>query len=163
MSPQDSIEQDRRERLSRVRRTVSERLTTSWRTVPMVTVHTEAGAGVMADVRQMYKAHGRTPPPMEAMAIYAVAPLLDEWPELNACVDGEEAVYYARRDIGVATDTPAGLMLPVVRGADGKSLDELTDEVVPLMDAARNRKLCRTRCPARRSPSRTSAAWEGDT
>lgn len=132
---------DRRERLSRVRRSVSERLTQSWQNVPMVTVHREVGAALALEVRRKYRLRGRTAPPVDAMVVYAVAPLLADFPQMNARVEGDEAVYYGRRDIGVATDTPAGLMVPVVRDADHLSLDELTDTILPLMDDARERRL----------------------
>jgi pyruvate dehydrogenase E2 component (dihydrolipoamide acetyltransferase) len=107
----------------------------------MVTVHREVDARVAMNVRAAYKRYGRAAPSVEAMMIYVVAALLDDFPEMNARVDGDDAVFYARRDIAVATDTPAGLMVPVVRDADRLSLDELTAIIAPLMADARARRL----------------------
>jgi pyruvate/2-oxoglutarate dehydrogenase complex dihydrolipoamide acyltransferase (E2) component len=66
----------------------------------------------------------------------AVAESLPEFPELNARVDGEELVYLERYDIGVAVQTEQGLVVPVVRDCDSRSLDELDAEVRRLAEAA---------------------------
>ena len=67
----------------------------------------------------------------------AVAASLQEFPELNARLEGDEIVYLERFDLGVAVQTEQGLVVPVVRGCDSRSLAELADEVARLADAAR--------------------------
>ena len=71
------------------------------------------------------------------LTLQATAASLQEFPELNARLEGDEIVYLERYDIGVAVQTDQGLVVPVVRGCDTTSLEELTAEVGRLADAAR--------------------------
>ena len=66
-----------------------------------------------------------------------VAESLREFPELNARLEGDEIVYLDRYDIGVAVQTDDGLVVPVVRGCDTATVDELAAEVARLAEAAR--------------------------
>jgi pyruvate dehydrogenase E2 component (dihydrolipoamide acetyltransferase) len=67
----------------------------------------------------------------------ATAAALKDFPELNARIEGDEVVYLDRYDLGVAVQTDQGLVVPVVRDCDSRSLEELGDEVARLADAAR--------------------------
>ncbi len=67
----------------------------------------------------------------------ATAEALGEYPELNARLEGDEIVYLERYDLGVAVQTDQGLVVPVVRGCDSRSVDELDAEVRRLAEAAR--------------------------
>ena len=67
----------------------------------------------------------------------ACAESLAEFPELNARFDGDAIVYLDRYDIGVAVQTEQGLVVPVVRGCDEKSVDEIQAEIERLADGAR--------------------------
>ena len=67
----------------------------------------------------------------------ACAAALKEFPELNARIEGDELVYLDRYDIGIAVATDDGLVVPVVRGCDTKSPEELATEVARLAEAAR--------------------------
>jgi len=62
---------------------------------------------------------------------------LREFPELNARLDGDAILYLDRYDIGVAVQTDEGLVVPVVRGVDEKSVDELAAEIAGLVERAR--------------------------
>src|SRR5258708_7493474 len=75
------------------------------------------------------------------LALKAVAAALQEFPELNARIDGSDLVLLDRYDIGVAVQTEQGLVVPVVRGCDTRSLDELDADVRRLADAAHAGKL----------------------
>ena len=66
---------------------------------------------------------------------------LKDFPELNARLDGDEIVYLDRYDLGVAVQTEQGLVVPVVRGCDHRSVEELRGEVDRLADAARTGRL----------------------
>jgi pyruvate dehydrogenase E2 component (dihydrolipoyllysine-residue acetyltransferase) len=66
----------------------------------------------------------------------AVAESLKEFPELNARVEGGDLVYLDRRDIGVAVQTEAGLVVPVVRDCDSRPLDDLDADVRRLAESA---------------------------
>jgi pyruvate/2-oxoglutarate dehydrogenase complex dihydrolipoamide acyltransferase (E2) component len=71
------------------------------------------------------------------LVLRAAALGLKEFPELNARIEGDELVYLDRYDIGIAVATDDGLVVPVVRDCDTKSLDDLANEVQRLADAAR--------------------------
>lgn len=132
---------DQRRRLSRVRRTIAARLVGSWQAIPHVTAHLEAdGAAVMA-ARAALAAESGLKIPFEAILIDAVAPVLRAFPDFNAVVEGDEVVHHARCDIGIATDTPHGLLVPVVRDADRLGVVALAQEVVRLAGAAQAREL----------------------
>jgi pyruvate/2-oxoglutarate dehydrogenase complex dihydrolipoamide acyltransferase (E2) component len=72
-----------------------------------------------------------------ATLLKACALSLREYPELNARLEGDEIVYLDRYDLGVAVQTEDGLVVPVVRGCDARSIDELAADVARLADAAR--------------------------
>ncbi len=115
----------RREAVRGVRRQIVEHLTRAHREVPAVTFVEECDfTGV--DVKQLVP-----------LALKAVAASLREFPELNARLEGDEIVYLDRYDIGVAVQTDQGLVVPVVRGCDTASLEELGAEVQRLADSAR--------------------------
>jgi pyruvate/2-oxoglutarate dehydrogenase complex dihydrolipoamide acyltransferase (E2) component len=72
-----------------------------------------------------------------ATVLKACAESLQEFPELNARLEGDEIVYLDRYDLGVAVQTEQGLVVPVVRGCDTRSTDDLHADVERLADAAR--------------------------
>src|SRR5205085_2715336 len=69
--------------------------------------------------------------------LHAVAATLPAFPELNARLEGEEIAYLDRYDLGVAVQTERGLVVAVIRAADGRSVDELAAECRRLSEAAR--------------------------
>ena len=115
----------RREKLRGVRRVVAEHMARAHREVPAVTWVEEC------DFENV---------PMEqlvAVVVKACAEALTEFPELNARLEGDEIVYLDRYDIGVAAQTDHGLVVPVVRGADTRTVDEIHSELVRLAAGAR--------------------------
>ena len=115
----------RREPLRGVRRLVAEHLARAHREVPPVTWVEECDFGAV-DLRQLVP-----------VVLKAVAETLKEFPELNARLEGDDIVYLDRYDLGVAVQTDQGLVVPVVRGCDEASLDELRGEVDRLAESAR--------------------------
>jgi pyruvate dehydrogenase E2 component (dihydrolipoamide acetyltransferase) len=108
-----------------VRRLIAEHMTRAHREVPPVTWveecdFTAVDLGVLVPT-----------------ALRACALSLKEFPELNARLEGDEIVYLDRYDLGIAVQTEQGLVVPVVRDCDSRSLDELRDEVSRLAEAAR--------------------------
>jgi pyruvate/2-oxoglutarate dehydrogenase complex dihydrolipoamide acyltransferase (E2) component len=75
------------------------------------------------------------------LALKAVAASLEEFPELNARIEGNDLVFLENYDIGVAVQTEQGLVVPVVRDCGSRSVDELDIEVKRLAEAAQNGKL----------------------
>jgi pyruvate/2-oxoglutarate dehydrogenase complex dihydrolipoamide acyltransferase (E2) component len=120
---------ERRVPLRGVRRQIAQHLTTSHREVPAVTVVEECDFTALAAARG-----GRSYLPY---LLQAVAAGLKEVPELNATLDREEIVFWDRYDLGLAVQTDEGLVVPVLREADARSLDELEAEARRLADGAR--------------------------
>jgi pyruvate dehydrogenase E2 component (dihydrolipoamide acetyltransferase) len=73
--------------------------------------------------------------------LQATAASLREFPELNARLEGDEIVYLDRYDLGVAMQTDAGLVVPVLKSVDACSLHELRDEIDRLAEGARSGSL----------------------
>ena len=115
----------RREPLRGVRRLIAEHMTRAHREVPAVTWVEECDFGNV-DLKLLVPT-----------LLQATAAALKDFPELNARLEGDEIVYLDRYDLGVAVQTDQGLVVPVVRDCDSRSLDELGDEVARLADAAR--------------------------
>jgi pyruvate dehydrogenase E2 component (dihydrolipoamide acetyltransferase) len=123
------LEGGRREPLRGVRREIARHLTTAHREIPPVTVVEEC------DFTDLSGARGeRSYLPYLLQATVAG---LEEVPELNATLAGDEIVFWERYDLGLAVQTEQGLVVPVLRAADEKSLDELEAEAARLADAAR--------------------------
>jgi len=116
-----------------VRRSIAEHLARAHREVPAVTVVEECDFTELDGVR----GHRSYLPYL----IQAVVAGLRACPELNATLDGEEIVVWERYDVGVAVQTDEGLVVPVLRDADAKSLDELDAEGARLADGARTGSL----------------------
>jgi pyruvate/2-oxoglutarate dehydrogenase complex dihydrolipoamide acyltransferase (E2) component len=122
-------EGERREPLRGTRRQIAEHLTRAHREVPAVTVVEECDFTGLAANRgeRSYLAY----------LIEAAVPGLKEVPELNATLAREEIVFWERYDIGVAVQTEEGLVVPVLRAADEKSLEELDAEATRLAEGVR--------------------------
>jgi pyruvate dehydrogenase E2 component (dihydrolipoamide acetyltransferase) len=120
---------ERRVPLRGVRRLIAQHLTTSHREVPAVTVVEECDFTALSESRGERS--------FLPYLLEAVVAGLKEFPELNATLDGEEIVFWERYDLGLAVQTDEGLVVPVLRAADGKSLDELEEEARRLADGAR--------------------------
>jgi pyruvate dehydrogenase E2 component (dihydrolipoamide acetyltransferase) len=119
----------RREPLRGVRRLIAEHMARAHREVPAVTWVEECDfSRVPLDL-------------LVPTLLKACAASLEEFPELNARLEGDEIVYLDRYDLGVAVQTDAGLVVPVVRGCDSRSLEELAADVARLAEAARAGRL----------------------
>jgi pyruvate/2-oxoglutarate dehydrogenase complex dihydrolipoamide acyltransferase (E2) component len=119
----------RREKVRGVRRQIVEHLTRAHREIPAVTYVEECDFSNV-DLKQLLPA-----------VLQATALSLKEFPELNARLEGDEIVYLDRYDLGIAVQTELGLVVPVVRGCDKRSLDELRADVDALAEKARAGKL----------------------
>ena len=119
----------RREPLRGVRRLIAEHMARAHREVPAVTWVEECDFGrVPLDL-------------LVPTVLKACALSLRDYPELNARLDGHEIVYLDRYDLGVAVQTDLGLVVPVVRDCDSRSVEELAGEVSRLAEAARAGRL----------------------
>jgi pyruvate dehydrogenase E2 component (dihydrolipoamide acetyltransferase) len=123
------------ETLSALRRTIARNLTQSWTEIPHVTVWRPA------DARRILEARAETGAPLEALLVKAVLPVLAEFPDCNATFDGTTLKRSDAAHVGIAVDTAAGLMVPVVRDAETRNLRGLAAEIERLSEGARARTL----------------------
>ena len=119
----------RREPIRGVRRRIVEHLTQAHREIPAVT-YVEECDFTGADLALLVPT-----------VLSATAQTLTEFPELNARLEGDEIVYLDRYDLGLAVQTDQGLVVPVVRGCDTASIEQLAEEVRRLAEAARAGRL----------------------
>jgi len=128
-----------RVRMSPTRIAIARNLTRSWQEIPHVTTYASADPGAILAERSRLAASGRMP--LEALLISAILPVLGRHPAFNATLDGDTLVMWKRYDIGFAVDTPEGLMVAVVRGADRLPVADLAAAIVALAGAARARTI----------------------
>jgi pyruvate dehydrogenase E2 component (dihydrolipoamide acetyltransferase) len=132
--------------MSSLRKTISERLSESWRTIPHVTQFDEADITALNDLRKklagVFESKG-TRLTLTSFALKAVVAALKKHPIFNASLDDatQDVVYKEYYHIGVAVDTEQGLIVPVIRDADKKTLLELSQELNDLAEKARARKV----------------------
>jgi pyruvate dehydrogenase E2 component (dihydrolipoamide acetyltransferase) len=129
-----------------VRRKTAEHLAEAWNTIPHVTQHDRA------DITELEQLRARFGPKAEeaggkmtvtAIALKVCAAALKVFPQFNASIDieKEEIVYKQYINIGVATDTDRGLLVPVIRDVDKKNIVELAVELSQISKKARDKKL----------------------
>jgi pyruvate dehydrogenase E2 component (dihydrolipoamide acetyltransferase) len=135
-----------RQPMRAVRRTTAERLSTAWSQVPHVTQFDEADVTALEDLRKQFgnrveAAGGRLT--VTSISLKVVAAALRAFPRFNTAVDmtAGETVQKGYCHIGVAVDTPRGLLVPVIRDADRKGIVELSVELAQLSERARAGKL----------------------
>lgn len=132
---------DERRPMSRLRRTISANMSKSWSEIPHVTTFEDVDATRLLEVRKALGDRHDIKIPLEALVIKAVLPAIDEYPEFNSSIDGDDLIFHTGRHIGIAVDTPEGLMVAVIRDAEVKTVLELAAEVRRLGEGARDRSL----------------------
>lgn len=133
-----------RQPLSRVRKISGANLARNWVLIPHVTNFDEADVTELEAFRtQVNREQGEAGHKLTLLAflIKVCARLLQQYPEFNSALDGDELVMKRYYNIGFAADTPNGLVVPVVRDADRKGLYEVASECAALAAQAREGKL----------------------
>ena len=136
---------ERREKMSSLRKTVSRRLVAVKNETAMLTTFNEVNMKPIMDMRSKFKdqfkeKHGVG---LGFMSFFtkAVCVALQEWPSVNAKIDGNEIIFNDYCDISIAVFAPKGLVVPVVRNAEAMSFDQIEKEIVRLAGKARDNKL----------------------
>jgi pyruvate dehydrogenase E2 component (dihydrolipoamide acetyltransferase) len=134
-----------RRAMSNVRRKTAEHLAYAWATIPHVTHFAKADITDLEQLRQRFAAKAEAlggKLTVTAMVLKVIAAALKRFPQFNASVDmaHHEIVYKRYYHIGVAVDTDRGLLVPVIRDVDRKSLLALAVELTQVAERARNRK-----------------------
>ena len=137
--------EEKREKMSNLRKTVSRRLVEAKNTTAMLTTFNEVDMTKIMAIRTQYKekfkeSHGVN---LGFMSFFAKACCyaLQEWPSVNAYIDGESIVFHDYCDISIAVSAPKGLVVPVIRNAESLSMAELEKKVLELAGKARDNKL----------------------
>ena len=129
-----------------LRRRIAQSMTESWRTIPHITAMREIDAEQLVAARTSLRAEfedsgvNLTYLPLFIKAVVAA---LKRHPSFNATldIDNGQIIYRHRYNIGIATATPEGLIVPVIHDADAKSLFDIAREIGSLSEAARVRKV----------------------
>lgn len=132
--------------MTKVREITAERLAQAWATIPQVTQFDKADITSLEKWRTAYgkkaeAAGGKLTPTAILIKVLGVA--LKVFPQFNASIDiaQREVVYKSYFHIGIAVDTPHGLLVPVVRDVDQKNIIELAVELSELAQKTRERKI----------------------
>lgn len=135
---------EERRPLTGIRRATAERLSRAWKEIPHVTHEDLVDITELEQLRQRGKetverAGGTLT--ITALAVKALASALREFPRFNASLDDGEIVLHRDCHVGIAVDTESGLLVPVIRNADRKSVLEIAVEARELSERARAREL----------------------
>jgi 2-oxoglutarate dehydrogenase E2 component (dihydrolipoamide succinyltransferase) len=137
--------EERRVPMSRLRAKVAERLLQAQHNAAMLTTFNEVDLKAVMDLRNQYKdafekKHGVK---LGFMSFFtkAVVEALKLFPAVNASIDGQDILYHGYFDIGIAVSTERGLVVPVIRDADQKSMAEIEQTIGDFANRARQNKL----------------------
>jgi 2-oxoglutarate dehydrogenase E2 component (dihydrolipoamide succinyltransferase) len=136
---------DREQKMSNLRKTISRRLVEAKNTTAMLTTFNEVDMSAIMEIRKKYKdtfkeQHGVN---LGFMSFFTKACTfaLQEWPSANAYIDGENIIYHDYCDISIAVSAPKGLVVPVIRNAESLSMAGIEAKVVELATKAKDNKL----------------------
>ena len=131
--------------MTRLRSTIAKRLVEVQQETAMLTTFNEVDMKPIKDIRSKYgedflKEHGVK---LGFMGFFVAASVnaLEKFPQVNASIDGKDIVYHGYKDIGVAVSTDRGLVVPVIKDADIKSISEIERSISEYADKARDGKL----------------------
>jgi len=136
---------EREQKMSNLRKTISRRLVEAKNTTAMLTTFNEVDMSAIMEIRKKYKdkfkeLHGVN---LGFMSFFTKACTfaLQEWPSVNAYIDGENIIYHDYCDISIAVSAPKGLVVPVIRNAESLSMAGIEAAVVELATKAKDNKL----------------------
>ena len=131
--------------MTRLRSTIAKRLVEVQQETAMLTTFNEVDMKPIKDIRSKYgddflKEHGVK---LGFMGFFVAASVnaLEKFPQVNASIDGTDIVYHGYKDIGVAVSTDRGLVVPVIKDADIKSISEIEKSISVYAEKARDGKL----------------------
>ncbi|MEO8763180.1 MAG: 2-oxoglutarate dehydrogenase complex dihydrolipoyllysine-residue succinyltransferase [Ginsengibacter sp.] len=133
------------EKMSNLRRTISRRLVEAKNTTAMLTTFNEVDMSAIMELRTKYKEIFKKQHEVNLgfMSFFTKACCfaLQEWPAVNARIEGENIIYHDFCDISIAVSSPKGLVVPVIRNAESLGMAEIEKEVVQLATKAKESKL----------------------
>ena len=134
------------QKLTKIKRITGKRLQAAWQTIPHVTQFDEADITDLDTYRKKLKEEllkDGIRVTFLPFLIKALTHILKEMPEFNSSIDSSSTNLVIKKyiNIGIAVDTPTGLVVPVILNADQKSISDLSIELVDISNRARNKKL----------------------
>ena len=136
---------ERREKMSRMRRTIARRLVSAKNNTAMLTTFNEVDMSGILELRKKYQDDfvAKYGIKLGFMSIFAKActQALLEKPDVNAHVDGDDLIYHDYVDISIAISTPTGLVVPPIHNVESLRFDEIESKIKELADKARTGKL----------------------
>ncbi|TMI94322.1 MAG: 2-oxoglutarate dehydrogenase complex dihydrolipoyllysine-residue succinyltransferase [Bacteroidetes bacterium] len=137
--------EEKTDKMSNLRKTVSRRLVEAKNTTAMLTTFNEVNMQPIMEIRTKYKdkfkeLHGVN---LGFMSFFTKACCfaLQEWPAVNSYIDGDSIISHNYCDISIAVSAPKGLVVPVIRNAESLSMAEIESKVIELATKARDNKL----------------------
>ena len=145
ITKKEAVRETKRVPMSRLRKTVAERLVNVQRETAMLTTFNEVDMTAIMKIREQkgedfYKKNQIKLGYMGFFVSAAVS-ALNEYPQVNASIDGDEIVFHGFKDIGVAVSTDRGLTVPIIKDADLLSISDIEKLILEYSDKARNGKL----------------------
>ena len=137
---------ERRVPMTRLRASIARRLVEAQQTAAMLTTFNEVNMQPVMDLRARYKddfekAHNGTRLGFMSFFVRAATEALKRFPAVNGSIDGNDIVYHGYYDVGVAVGTDRGLVVPIIRDADGLSLAQIEESIRDYGLKARDGKL----------------------
>lgn len=127
--------------MSRLRRTIAANMSKSWAEIPHVTTFDDVDATRLLAVRSALSERNDMKIPIEALVVKAVIPTLRAFPDFNSTLEGDDLIIHPTHNVGIAVDTPDGLLVAVIPAADDMTVLQLAAEVTRLGEGARDRSL----------------------
>ena len=140
-----SQREEKRVPMSRIRKTVADRLVNVQQETAMLTTFNEVDMSPIMQLREKKgdEFHKKNDIKLGFMGFFVTASVkaLDQFPQINASIDGQDIVYHGYKDIGVAVSTERGLVVPIIRDADLLSIAEIEKEISNYANDAHKGKL----------------------
>ena len=132
--------------MTKIRKVTAEHLSYAWSVIPHVTQFDNADITLLEKARKEYNAKlkdGKSKLTVTAILLKIIAAALKNFPQFNSSIDMEtkEIIYKKYFNIGIAVDTERGLIVPVIKDADKKNINQLSTEMGELAQKARDKKI----------------------
>ncbi len=142
---QDKSQREERVKMTKLRQVIAKRLKGAQDTAAILTTFNEVDMGAIMALRKEYQDHFVKKHDVKlgfmSFFVKAAVQALKEFPAVNAEIDGDEIVYKNYYDVGIAVSTPQGLIVPVVRDCDQKSMAQIEKDIIDVGTRARDGKV----------------------
>ncbi len=131
------------EKMSRIRQVTAKHMATCWDLIPHVTQFDEVDITELEQWRKKTKASSGIRLTITGILVQSLTKALKEFPQFNCSLDIENKQIILKKycNIGIAVDTPNGLLVPVVKNSDQKNLTLITNDIIKLATKAKDRKI----------------------